>query len=300
MRRVPAPIAGLAGLLLACGLPRHAPPPARVSVEVLSGAPKTLPAAGPASLVVLVDQSESMRERLPGGASRAAAARAGATSLLRAAPPGSELSVRVLGGDGVCDSGTAIRSSDPEVLARVVSQLEPRGAGSLAAALEAVRAGLHDRERAARTRVVAFTDLEPRCGGDLCAAAAALVETGSSLDLVVLGGSSAPLCLAQVEAPAGPPSFLAHPSPPPAFRVEAEAEPEPHVLLEGTAGDPVAALPPGPARVLLQLDPPLVLGPFDFASGTLTRVRVVDLPRLGPEGRAWRVETLPAVEAAAP
>ncbi len=290
----------LAGLALGCGFPRHAPPPARLSVEVLSGAPRALPAPGRPSLVVLVDESESMRQRLSAGGTRAAAARAGAASLLRGAPPGSELSVRVLGGDGVCDAGTAIGSTDPEILARLVSRLEPRGASSLAAALDAVRAGLHDRDRATRTRVVAFTDLEPRCGGDLCAAAGALVDAGSALDLVVLGGRSAPLCLAQVEAPAGPPSALERAAPPPGFRVEAEGDPEPRVLVQGVAGDPVTTLPPGAARIVLALDPPLVLGPFDLASGTLTRVRVVDLPRLGPGGRAWHVETVPAGEAAAP
>lgn len=300
MRRVLARTLWLAGLCLACGHPREAPPAARLSVEVLGGAPRSLPALGPPSLVVLVDQSETMRQRLQGGPSRAAAARAGAAALLRSAPAGSDLAVRALGGDGVCDSGTGISADDAEILARAVSQLEPRGASSLAAALDAVRAGLRDREQAARTRVVAFTDLAPRCGGDLCAAAAALVAAGSALDLVLIGGLTAPLCLAEIEAPPGPPAFLAQAAPPPAFRVDAEGAPEPQVLAEGAAGDPVAALPPGPARIALALDPPLVLGPFDLVSGTMTRVRVVDLPRLGPGGRAWRVETVPETEEAAP
>lgn len=284
----------LAGLLAACVRPHSAPPPARLSVEVLGGAARVLPAPGPAALVVLVDQGESMRQRLDGGPSRAAAARDGAARLLRAAPPGTELAVRVLAGDGLCDAGTVLPVGDPEILARTVSQLEPRSSSSLPAALDAVRLGLRDSEQAARTRVVAFTDLDARCGGDLCAAAAALVGAGSALDLVVLGGHPAPSCLAGIEASQGPPGFLAHAAPPPAFQVEAEGGPEAQVLAEGQAGGSVLELPPGPARIALGLEPPLVLGPFDLASGTLTRVRVVDLPRLGPAGRAWHVETAPA------
>ena len=66
----------------------------------------------------------------------------------------------------------------------------------------------------------------------------------------------------------------------------------------GVANAVPVSVPPGAARLLVDLDPPAEIGPLPLASGAHLRVRIVDFPNADPPVResAWRV--LPGREAA--
>lgn len=290
-------LAALAALALAaCASPTPAPKastPARVAVDVArggTGAP--LP---PPRIALVVDATSSMRAPAASGVSRLAAAQTRAVEILETAPPEARLSVDAFGpGDGeACRepiSLAAAGAGDRQGAVDAVRELSPGGEASLADALVAVGRGLQGSGVADGARVVALTDLDDRCGGDLCAAVKALVDSGASLDLVVLGERPTPSCVLTAEPTAGGgrPGSPGAVSPAPGFRVL----PAGGAPVSGVAGGDPVTVAAGGARIEVALDPPLALGPLPLAPGSLLRVRVLDFPAASPPQREWVLDVV--------
>jgi hypothetical protein len=229
-----------------------------------------------------------------------AAARAAAERYLRALGPGVPVSLWV---QGTSDSAPCAPPQElsappgspvPFVLADQLATLEPGPPGSLAWALHMVENALRDAPSAEATtaRLVLVGGGSSACGGDPCAAAERLIARGVEIDVVDVGGGGVAACLASPEADAG--SALARAvAPAPAqvaFRVERRAGREGSgggvvTAARGRAGDDPLALPSGPIRIVVELDPPEVVGPLVLTPGVLTRVRVLDFPRADAGGR---------------
>ena len=83
---------------------------------------------------------------------------------------------------------------------------------------------------------------------------------------------------------------------PPVFQVVAYdpgPEREPFLLAEGRADGSRRRVPAGPVTVLLDLDPPSLIGPLLLSPGTWTHIRVVEFPALDPPVREWAWSTFP-------
>jgi hypothetical protein len=249
---------------------------------------------------LLVDLTVSMRQPSAAGPPRFVAAQRAAARLLLSLPADIALGVRALGvagGEG-CASATPVmapRPATPVAFAAGLEKLVPLGEGSLAEALDAVRANRVDAGDLERTRIVIVSDLGRECGGDLCASAAPLISGGAQIEVVVLGDAAAPKCLADL-APAGPPRLALGPSTPapPAFRVESHAprgDAAPALLATGLAGDAPVPVAAGPATVTVEFRHPTVIGPMLLGPATLTRIRVLDFPSLEPSVREWHWES---------
>lgn len=275
--------------LLACATPPPQPvpkPPARLSVEVLRGGPEP-PTASPA-LALVVDATSSMRAPAAAGVSRVLAARTRALELVAVTPQETSLSIEILGpgqGGGCREPLTIAGSGRSDEAKATLAALEADGEASLAAALDGVAGRLERAGTGGATRVVVVTDLDDRCGGDLCAAARSLAAAGASLDLVVLGDRPTPECLDAIEPSSGAPA-VARPAAPTTVRVHPSGAAPIEALADGVAFD----APSGATRVEVALDPPLELGPFPIAPGSLVRVRVLDFPGLRPPVRESSVE----------
>jgi hypothetical protein len=279
---------------------------AQLAVEILPGftQPPEAPRPSAQRVEILLDLTTSMREAAPGSPARFAAARAAAVRLLEALPEETAIGLRALGvaTGAPCVEPTQISQAGAPVgsRTRLISYLravQPASEGSLGAALEALHRDLADE--VARSRVVVFTDLGAECGGDLCEAGAALVAAGAQLDLVLLSDAVLPECFARF-APTDPPRAAASVTLPPgfAYRVEAhvpESEQPGKLLARGsTDGSPVR-LPAGAATVILEMDPPSIIGPMLLSPDELTRVLVLDFPTLDPHVREWRWDVEPEV-----
>ncbi len=287
---------------LACATPSAPPLPAQVAVEMFTGF-AVRPAAPPPRrerIELLVDLTDSMLEPTAAGPPRFVAAQRAAARLLLALPPDVSLGVRVLGvgaGPG-CASATPVtapRPATPPALAARLEKLAPAGEGSIAEELDALRANRVDAGDLERTRVVIVSDLAGECGGDLCAATAALVSGGAQLEVVVIGDAAAPDCFGDL-APAGPPRLAVGPETPalPAFRVESHAphgDAAPVLLATGRADDASVPVSAGPATVTVEFRHPTVIGPMLLAPAMLTRIRVLDFPSLEPSVREWHWES---------
>jgi hypothetical protein len=68
--------------------------------------------------------------------------------------------------------------------------------------------------------------------------------------------------------------------------------PEAGAAIEGRAGGPPVKAPPGLARIVVGLDPPLEVGPIRLGTGALVRVRVLDFPDADPPVRDWSIEVV--------
>ena len=279
--------------LLACAQApaAPAPEPARVTVEVLSGS--SSPAApSPGAVAVVIDASSSMRAPAAAGVSRLAAAQTRAREVIESLAPGTLVLVEVAGGagSGACAAPARVTplTADTAAASAAVAKLAPGADAALAAALQDAARSL--AATASGGRVIAFTDLADDCGGDLCAAASAVVAAGASLDLVVLGDRPTPSCVESAggAAPAGPVAER------PAGPVRFDVTPASGSAVAGVAGAPPVAVPAGPVRIVVALTPPFELGPVTLGPGAVARVRVLDFPAASPPIREWSFELLGA------
>ena len=246
----------------------------------------------PERIALVVDATTSMATPAARGVTRLAAAKARALAILASAPPAARLSVDAIGpGDGEeCRSSVLLAAAGGEAAADAVQALAPGGEASLADALVEVTRELQSSGGAEGARVVLLTDLEERCGGDLCAAVQTLIDSGASLDVVVLGDRPTPDCVESAKpgpgpGPAGSPGAV---SAAPSFRVlPASGGP-----VSGVAGEAPVAVAAGAARVEIALEPPLQLGPLPLAPGSLVRVRVLDFATASPPQREWEIEVV--------
>jgi hypothetical protein len=269
-------------------------PEARLSVELIqgfSGRPVS-PPAGPERVEVLIDVTSSMEAATQPGPGRHLAARRAAVRLVAALPRDSFVGLHALGVAGGDECNPAFRTghSGPgearEDLVGRIEELRPAGEASLAQAVGGLRFYLTAMETLARSRVVILSDLGEECGGDLCEELTRMVAGGARVELVVFGETRLPSCIEDFEV-AG------------AWRADAEA-PAMHFRAEAAAADGVpldtvvglvggepVAIPAGPVRVLIGLDPSAAFGPVDLAPGTTTRLRILDFPALDPPVREW-------------
>jgi hypothetical protein len=305
--------ARLAGGLCAAGLlacaSEPAPPAdvARVSVEVLRGfaAADLSPGEGTAPVVVVLDATRSMLEPTRRGSTHFAAAQRAATRFANDLPSQRAMWLYALGSGNASDCQPVFRGSRAQTaaargpLVEEIGAVRPQGEGSLANALETVRAELWRADALMGSRVVVFSDLVPECGGDVCASAAKLLAGGARLDVVAIGEMQVPACLRETTG-------LAENLPPPAsttdrpvhFRIEV-SKPEPMVVgCSDVGGLPVAA-PAGRGTVVVELDPPLRVEAY-FAPGRRHVLQVLDFPALDPGTRHWRwLDASPQPEPAA-
>jgi hypothetical protein len=282
--------------------------PAEVSIEILGGfaLQPPAPAPEPDRVELLIDVTRSLRAG-PSGAEHFRAARSAAARFLEGLPADTALGVQALGvaSGGDCASATPLGAGRRELsrteLGRRVATLQPAGEGSLAVALAELRGALSASGDLAGSRVVVFSDLGSECGGDLCAAAEMLLDSGVRLDFVVLGDAAAPACFDSL-TPAEPPPDDALKQDPPVFRVVAYdpgPEREPFLLAEGRADGTRRRVPAGPVTVLVGFDPPSLIGPLVLSPGTWTHIRVVEFPSLDPPVREWIWSTFPLAPGAA-
>ena len=277
---------------------------AQVSLESYQGLPaaeERVPSL-PRRFDILVDLTESMARPGGDGRPRASNAYSQASELLRSLPQGTEITQRAQGHQAGNSSALPQRLAGPAIptlrsaFVRQLEGLGPRTEGSLPAALARIRLELERQRAVRRTRVVLFTDLDSHCGGDICAEARALVEAGAQLEVVALAESPVPPCLAELQA-SGAKALRRSPRllpPPPLFRIHtAEAGVEgfdPAPVARGRAGEEPVEVPAGLITMVVELDPPEMIGPFRVESGKGARVRLLDYPQARPPARIWRVE----------
>jgi hypothetical protein len=283
---------------------------AQVALEIWPGfaSPAEWPPARPARVEILLDLTLSMQTPTRGGPPRYAAAREAAARLLEILPEETPVGVRALGiaRGAECVAATQVAGGSAgrlrPGLPRHLRVTEPAAEGSLAGALEALQRDLSDEIDG--TRIVLFTDLDAACGGDLCAAGAALAAQGARFDLVLLSEAEVPDCFADFA-----PHVALRDLPPtaalrvPDFRVEGHrtgSTKRGPVLARGSADGGAVRVPAGPALLVVSLEPQALVGPMLLTADTLTRVRILEFPGLHPPVREWRwdVEPLadPAVE----
>jgi len=285
--------------LLACAV-LESPMPAAVRVEAVRAAPAVLEwdRAAPPPIHVLLDLTSSMQASRTGGLTYLQAAQQAAGRFLRSLPADADVSLHVLGSatGSACTPAIPVKApsdSPPgQGLARVAEALYSRSEGSLAGSLEAIARLLRGEERArAGARVLAISDLDGSCQeGGLCDAAAALFSAGADLDLVVIGGAPVPACLDQIGGDEEPPFFAAAPIPPTQadFRVvrEERRKGDSRSAL-GKVGGEAVNVAPGRVRVIVDLDPPVEVGPVELGRNSLLRVRILEVPEGEP--RRWEV-----------
>lgn len=270
----------------------------RVRLETWGGFAADRLAPPPARVALLVDATAPMARRTAGGLSRIRAARAAARRFV-AGVPDQGLEVSVLGGDprAACGTPPTPLAGEGEPLLDALGGLRARGEGSLADAL----AALPGPAEGGFSRVVAVSALDDPCEGDLCAAAESLAARGIRLELVALGELPVPACLGdgpRLAAAAAPRAET--PDAPVRFHVES-AGADPAILVCGRSGGLPVQIAPGPAEVVVELDPPLRV-PRSFVGGTRWVLQILDFPGLDPPERHWRwqAEAPPAAEDGAP
>ena len=295
----------LALLALACAAPPPEPPgePAVVALEVMRGLGMA-PAASEARVVALIDATRSMSLRDPAGVVYLDAARRSAQRWLRDLPAATAVELRSVGGERGMHCASSARalvagpqSASDVALQGAIERLAPVGEGSLAEALYDVAEAVPAAPAATPLRVVAWSALEDGCGASLCSAAAALARRGVRLDLVVLGPAPAPACLGQLELPRVSLESARAPAPV-EFCVE-RAGPDAAVWGCSKSGGLPVATPPSAARVVVRLEPPLIVE-RSFPADTRWVLEVLDFPVLGPGERQWRWRPLEREAGGAP
>jgi len=284
----------VAGLLaLGCvSIPRWYDENPRLAVQVWGGfAEAPMSSAEEQRVEVLVDASSAMQSPMSAGPSRAEVARTAATRFVLELPPTATVRVSEIGSGRRCGPphplGRSASGEDRLPLAASLASLEAGEDGSIAQGLSELAESLRLEQHP--TRVVAFSDLTDPCGGDLCAATAALASVGASLDLVVIGDAPIPECVAATRRSQGTddlPATVGEEGVP--FRVLVGGV----VALEGRAGDPPVEAPAEPVTVVIDLDPPLSLGPMRLAPDSVTSLQVLEFPHATPPVREWRWDVL--------
>jgi hypothetical protein len=246
-------------------------------------------AADPQRAEVLIDGSASMQKPTRAGPSRVEVAHTAAARFVLELSEDASVRVSDIGSGGACEPPRPLGSSAPgedrAALVGSLADVEAGAEGSIAQSLVALAGSLGRGHEA--TRVVAFTDLEDACGGDLCAATAALEAVGASLDLVVIGDAKVPDCVGATKRSLGttdlPATLGEHPIP---FRVLLNGA----VAVKGLVGNAPIEIPADPVTVIVDLDPPLSIGPMRHAPDSVTRLEVLDFIHLTPPLREWRWE----------
>lgn len=297
------------GLALGCAVPPT--PPAYLRVEVDRGRDLSAPLPGEGQLHVVLDLSTSVREMKPveNEPTWQAAARNAARAVLGNAPAGTQASLRVLGlasaSPTSCTTPIPVGGSDgrAEDLDRLIPELGGASESSLAAALLQLYPEVPRPEPVGRVVIVSdfANDCESRTAA--CESAAQLIDAGAEIDLVAVGGDPIPACWAQLAPRTGAIDVAAGPAP----RVRVEWR-EQRVRSSGLASaskasDRSAVVPPrgrvqvpaGAVRVIVDLDPPEIVGPLMLPAGVETRVRVLDFPSLSPPVREVFVDTVGSV-----
>ncbi len=287
------------------------PPKAYLRVEVDQGRDLTAPLPGGERLHVVLDLSSSVRDlpSAPTEPSWQAAARNAARAVLSTAPAGTHASLRVLGlasaGAGSCTTPIPVGGAEgrAEDLHRLIPELGGASESSLAAALLQLYPTHPVPEPVGR--VVIVSDLSDECEAPTaaCESAAKLIEAGAEIDLVAVGGDPIPGCWSQLKPRTGAIDVAAGPAP----RVRVEWR-EQRVRSSGLASassarDQSAVVPPrgrvevpaGAVRVIVDLNPPEIVGPLLLPAGVETRVRVLDFPSLSPPVREVFVDTVGSV-----
>jgi hypothetical protein len=291
-------LAGLALYPAGCAVQPQAQPQAqgRLLVEVYRGMGGNAAGSFHPGIALLIDARESMGTPVSAQATRLAAAKRKGDELLAALPKGTPVSLYMLGGDAPeadctpIERGAQLVMADAAELRAQLASLEPANAGSLAAALVGLTADLRDKGRVRDSRVVVLTDLheDPRCGGDLCQAAARLVEAGAWLDVAVIGDAPAPACLAALRPAAASPGALVRALTHSPARWSLGAGSGADVVSSGAAGPLAFEAPAGEWELELELDRPLRIAPLEILPGRTTRVRVLDFPGAPPRYE-WKV-----------
>lgn len=270
--------------------PAAAPEPAHVAVEVLSGAPVAPPP--PPAAAIVIDASASMGAPAASGISRLAAAQTRAREVVASLSPASNVMIDVVGGAGSDACAAPVRlpplAAGVGATSAALAKLSPGGDAAFAAALRSAAQSL--AAKADGGRIVAFTDLEDDCGGDLCAAISEVVAAGASLDLVVLADRPTPSCV--VKASASVPATLGVAQP--ASPVRFEIVPVAGSAIGAASGGPPVRVAAGPVRIVIALTPPLEIGPVTLTPGALVRVRVLDFPAAVPPIREWSLDLVGA------
>ncbi len=298
IRRWPVPL-GLALFSLSVGcltvgcITGNAPPSlARVRVEVRQGiaAESMKELESPSPVHVIAEFSADLSREMA-YASRSAAAR-----FLAALPEGTSVDLRVPGSPEI-DCGAPVVVEAPQepgrarALAESLLDSEPTRPGSLAWALDSLLEDLPAEP--ARRRIVVFSDFGQRCSElarDPCAAANELAQRGAQIDLVAMGGGEVPACFTQLAVSTGSPPFGIDVYPPSVrlpFRVESReprgadggGDPSRPLMAEGWTGSEVRVVP-GLVRVVVELEPEMVIFPVWLEPGELKRIRVLDVPLL--------------------
>jgi hypothetical protein len=257
---------------------------------------------------IVVDATSSMTTTKAGAASAFEAARERVLGWLPSLPGDTAVRLhrvdRTDGSGALCAAGEGTlrsRSIETEDDARRLLAQPPHGEVDLASALDAVASRLVSEGAMAGARLVVASDLDARCLGDVCAAAARAVSAGASLDWIVLGEAEPPDCLAAVAVSPDAPTPLAlqgRLAPPQVVVVPKEAflagGPRAREASISAAADgaPFDA-PPGEVFVQVELTPRLVIGPVVLPPGGEARIDVLDFPAASPPQREWRIDTTP-------
>lgn len=268
-------------LLASCLLPGAPAGAGELALRVLSGAGSaTTPARGPVEIHLVLDVTPSMQLPAEPGLRRIDVARASATRFLSALPPDRPVTLHTLGivSGSECPAAAPAGFPNGEAAASFARTSRPRAEGSLAATLGALAQARTEEDGLAR--VVVVSDLDDDCGGDLCAAAARLLEANALLDFVSIG-RVAPDCLRASVDLASPVAGAAASGGSVPFEVlESGPQGTGALLAAGESGGPAVALAPGAreAEVVVALDPLLRLGPLDLSTDGLRQIEVLDFP----------------------
>jgi hypothetical protein len=286
-------LVALAAGLVACA----APMPGRIAVEVYRGLGGNAAGAFLPAVHVIVDATRSMAAQSQAASTHLDAAQSKARELIAALPPGTRVALHVLGGGSAeapecaaLEPLTVLGPASDPALPHALEELQPSGEGSISLVLAALLGELQRQARARDARVVLFTDLDARCGGDWCAAARELIDAGAWLDLVVLGEEPAPQCLEGLRPSAREPGALVRALTRPAAGWELRApgsEAQDARVASGRAGLRPSTAPSGAWVLRVVLDPPLEI-PLRIEPDRLTRVRVLDFAG-GPARFAWEI-----------
>jgi hypothetical protein len=237
----------------------------------------------------------SMQAATSRGPRRYLGARESAGRLLAALPPDTPVGIRAIGvtPSESCVETTHLAAGSVGELGQGVRShlraLRPRSEGSLAGALQTVV----ERPNGPldRTRVVIFSDLGSECGGDLCAAGSALAAAGARLEFVLLADAALPGCLSKV-APQPAPRIAS--TPPalvqPEFRIEShdvDSRQRGPVLVRGRADGERLRLSPQHVLIVVEMDPPALIGPIALEPNGHTHIHILDFPSLDPPVREW-------------
>ncbi len=304
--RLRACLAGVALLGLACAPVAPTQGPARVSVRVEGGVgepPWPPEAASPVHVVV--DLTPSVGEASPADTSPEAAVRQLAARTLRGLTADRPTTLHLLGiatGASCTPAiplGTPRDAKSPQALAALAEDLQAVSESSLGEALQAVALDLRRNVGGPGGRVIVISDFSTECGGDPCAAGQALADLGAEIDWVVVGARPVPSCLAAIGD--DPPQVLLSAARPVEhmvrYRVERGVRRAPEgpgaggqgveeqvTIARGRGGETVT-VPSGEATVVVDLQPPVVVGPLALQPGVETRIRVLDDPVADPPVR---------------